>query len=80
MAMVATDPQIAAQILVSGMQGGLFTGKALEDFINDEGTDFYHARSIVNGDMGTNGRRIAGYAQGYLTALENCGWRRRLWY
>ena len=77
---LATDPQIAAQILVSGMQGGLFTGKALEDFINDEGTDFYHARSIVNGDMGTNGRRIAGYAQGYLTALENCGWRRRLWY
>jgi len=62
------------------MQGGLFTGKALEDFINDEGTDFYHARSIVNGDMSTNGRRIAGYAQGYLTALENCGWRRRLWY
>jgi YD repeat-containing protein len=69
---LATDPQIAAQIAVYGMQMGQFTGRALDQYINEGGTDFYNARSIVNGDKRINGQRIARYAEAYLKALEGC--------
>lgn len=36
-------------ILIHGMKGGLFTGRKLSDFFNKNGSDFYHARKIVNG-------------------------------
>lgn len=46
---LATDPRIAAQILVGGMKEGTFTGRRLDQYINDQGTDFNNARRIVNG-------------------------------
>ncbi len=45
----AKDPRIAAKILVGGMKDGTFTGKKLDDYINDGRTDFQNARRIVNG-------------------------------
>jgi putative chitinase len=45
---LALQYDIAADILVIGMKKGLFTGKKLNDYINDEKTDFEGARWIVN--------------------------------
>lgn len=45
----AADPEVAAKILVMGMKNGYFTGYRLQDFINEDKQDFYHARRIVNG-------------------------------
>lgn len=45
----AKDPELAARILVVGMRDGLFTGKSLDRYINDESQDRYNARRVVNG-------------------------------
>lgn len=45
----ALDPEMAYSILSRGMKGGLFTGKAIGDYINDEETDYINARRVVNG-------------------------------
>lgn len=44
----ATEPAIAAIILVHGMKYGGFTGKRLSDFGTDGNYDFFQARKIVN--------------------------------
>lgn len=46
---LAERPEIAAKILVGGMNEGSFTGKGLDDYINGSKTDFVGARRIVNG-------------------------------
>lgn len=46
---LALDPRYAAQIIVRGMKGGLFTGVGLDDYISSGRSDFYNARRIVNG-------------------------------
>src|ERR1035437_5975070 len=46
---LALQPDIAAKILVLGMQQGWFTGHKLADYINDSICDFVNARRIVNG-------------------------------
>jgi nucleoid-associated protein YgaU len=66
---VATDPRIAAKILVRGMAKGLFRRRRLGDFIVGEKRDFWNARDVINGDKAKNGTRIAGYANRYLAAL-----------
>lgn len=63
----ASEPEIAATILVQGMRDGTFTGWALNDFINDREQDFEGARRIVNGT--DRARDIAQIADIYLTAL-----------
>jgi len=45
---IATEPSIAAKILVISMRDGLLTGYKLRDFINSNKRDFYNARRIVN--------------------------------
>lgn len=63
----ASEPEIAATILVQGMRDGTFTGLALNDFINGQEQDFYSARRIVNGlDRASDISQIADI---YLTAL-----------
>lgn len=60
----ASEPEIAARILVQGMMLGTFTGKKLNDFPSD----FVSSRAIVNGkDRAT---LIAGYAYSFLEAIE----------
>ncbi len=43
------NPAIAARILVEGMKKGTFTGKRLDQYINNQRTDFGGARRIING-------------------------------
>ncbi|HPC34408.1 MAG TPA: hypothetical protein PLP73_02000, partial [Candidatus Absconditabacterales bacterium] len=60
---------LAAFILVYGMKEGLFTGKKLSDFINEDKADFYNARSIVNG-MSSIPHKYKQYAEEYLSRIE----------
>ena len=68
--LVATDPSIAARILVQGMRDGSFTGKKLADYFpaGDE-PQFFNARAMINGDKRKNGEKIAGHARRYLAAM-----------
>lgn len=46
--LLALDPTISYKIASLGMRQGLFTGKALADFIHDSVTDYRNARRIIN--------------------------------
>jgi len=47
---LALDIDNSIFILVYGMKHGIFTGKKLDDYINDEkGSNFIRARKIING-------------------------------
>lgn len=70
---VNRNKELAARCLVEGMMEGLFTGAELGTHVNDNRTDFYNARGVVNGDKRTNGRSIERTAQGYASALNNWG-------
>lgn len=63
------EPRIAYAIMSLGMREGLFTTKALGDYINDEGCDYRGARRIINGldkaDL------IAGYARDFAAILRD---------
>jgi putative chitinase len=43
------EPLNAYRIMSLGMRKGLFTGKKLETYINDSGSDYVGARRIING-------------------------------
>jgi hypothetical protein len=64
---LALDPQYAKQIILFGMADGDFTGARLGQFFTDDQTDWYNARTIVNGhDRATD---IAAYAELFLNAM-----------
>ncbi|WP_334177618.1 peptidoglycan-binding protein [Pseudoxanthomonas sp.] len=46
---LASDPDIASRVLVVGMRDGMFTGRALGNYIAGEHVDYLNARRIVNG-------------------------------
>ncbi|WP_244667881.1 XVIPCD domain-containing protein, partial [Xanthomonas sp. D-99] len=46
---MAKEPEIAAKVLVVGMRDGLFTGKPLDRYIDNDSHDVYNARRVVNG-------------------------------
>ena len=46
---MAKQPEIAANVLVVGMRDGLFTGKPLDRYIDNDSHDVYNARRVVNG-------------------------------
>lgn len=63
----ASEPDIAALVLVRGMRDGTFTGAKLDDYINENQIDFFNARRIVNGlDRAGD---IAAIAEYYFQAL-----------
>ena len=65
---LALDPEIAKQVIVLGMADGDFTGKKLGQFFTDTVTDWYNARTIVNGhDRASD---IATYAEKFLNAMS----------
>lgn len=64
----AEDPRIAAQILVGGMRQGTFTGRRLDQYINDQQTDFNGARRTVNGT--DRAGSIGNIAQRLLGAMD----------
>lgn len=61
----AMRPDIAAKILVSGSQRGMFTGKSLSDYLPG---DYVSARRIINGT--DRAAEIARIAEGYEAALR----------
>lgn len=63
----ASEPEIAAIILVQGMRDGTFTGVSLDDYINNSHLDFYNARRIVNSLDRAD--EIAAIAEDYLITL-----------
>ena len=68
-------PDIAAFILVRGMETGAFTGRKLGDYIGESGTkgQFYEARRIINrldkADL------FASYALKFQVAILAGGWK-----
>lgn len=46
---IALDPDIAKFILVHGFKNGIFTGKKISDYINNNKVDFKNARKCING-------------------------------
>jgi hypothetical protein len=64
----ALDWDIAYEILVVGMLEGLFTGRDLDDYINEDYCDYLRARRIVNGM--DKASLIAGYARDYESAIK----------
>lgn len=64
---LANNLNIAINVTLLGMQKGLFTGKKLSDYINNNLKDYRNARKIINGldkaDL------IAGYAEKFEKAL-----------
>jgi hypothetical protein len=67
-------PDIAALILVRGMEQGAFTGKKLADYIPDRGTpaQFVQARRIIN--ILDRAQQFAGYAEHFQDALDAGRW------
>lgn len=71
---VVTNPDLigqmplAAQVVVTFMGKGWYTGKKLSDYINDTKCDFKNARRIINGTDKAD--LIAGYANEFLKGLQ----------
>jgi len=64
---LALDATNAMFILIDGFKNGVFTGKKLTDYINDNGTDFINARRCINGlDCA---EKIAALAENYQTEM-----------
>jgi predicted chitinase len=61
------DQKHSFNIMKIGMEKGLFTGKKLSDYINDNKCDYVQARRIINGM--DRARLIAGYAEFFEAAL-----------
>lgn len=66
----ALKPDVAARILREGMEGGVFTGKALRDYLPG---DYVNARRIINGTDKAD--LIARYAAQFEQALTAGGWK-----
>lgn len=66
---LALTPPVAVPVLFSGMRDGDFTGKTLAAFFTVDLTDWYNARTIVNGhDCAAD---IAAYAEKFLNAIAH---------
>lgn len=65
----ALDPAVSWQIALTGMQQGLFTGKALSDYISADTISYRNARRVINGldraDL------IASYSEKFETILKD---------
>lgn len=71
----AKRPDIAAGVMVRGMNEGWFTGKKLNDYIasNPDLKQFTAARRIINGQ--DRAADVAGYAMTFYAALKAGGWK-----
>ena len=76
------DPFISAHSLFLGNKEGWWTGKGLEDFIDDVDEDeaeelreFINSRRVVNGT--DKAKKIAHFAVGFEMSLKHAGYRQR---
>jgi putative chitinase len=65
----AMEPDIAATILIHGMEQGWFTGRKLADYFNGPRAEWMQARRIVNG-LDQAGL-IAGYGRRFFAAMRD---------
>jgi putative chitinase len=77
----ASEMATAVRILFDGMERGLFTGKKLADFDylvtknpDVPGFKYYVSRSIINGDVPTNGSKIEKHGKAFEAALRAAGY------
>jgi len=71
MPQLALELDVAASILVRGMQEGWFTGRRLDQYFNETTEDWINARRIVNGT--DKAKPIAAYGQAFLAVLKSAG-------
>jgi len=64
----ALIPGTAFRIMNDGMRDGTFTGRRLDDFINDESCDYVGARHVINGQ--NRAAEIAEYAENFERILR----------
>ena len=64
----AMEPENAWKILEAGMSRGLFTGKKLSSYVNEDKTDYPGARKVINGVNEKD--RIAGYAEKFEEIID----------
>jgi putative chitinase len=64
------EKHLAYIILTTGMEKGLFTGRKLSDYINENEKDYLNARRIINGT--DKAELIAGYAEKFEKILKAC--------
>jgi putative chitinase len=69
----AAEPDIAARIMIEGMQAGWFTGRANRHYLDSNPPDYIGARRIINGV--DKAALIAGYARDYERALRGAGYK-----
>jgi putative chitinase len=69
----AAEPDIAARIMIEGMQAGWFTGRANRHYLDSSPPDYIGARRIINGT--DKAALIAGYARDYERALRGAGYK-----
>lgn len=65
---LALDNETDWKILELGFSTGIWTGKKLSNYINDDIVDYYNARKIVNGL--DHAREIANYAQDFFNIIS----------
>jgi len=65
----ALQSSIAYKIMSIGMIKGIFTGKKLSDYINENKTDYLNSRKIINGL--DRAELIKGYAVKFESILQN---------
>ena len=58
---LALEPETAWQILETGMSKGMYTGRKLSDYVNENSTDYAGARKVINGT--DQQYLVAGYAE-----------------
>lgn len=64
---LAMRPDVAAAVMIYGMQEGWFTGKKLGDYLTPHATDFLNSRRVINGmDCAA---LIASYARNFLASI-----------
>lgn len=64
----ALEPDIAAEVMYSGMRDGDFTGKKLSNYFSSSVNDPVSARRIINGT--DRAQTIAGYHEKFLAAFN----------
>lgn len=66
---MALDPEIAVYILIHGMVNGVFTGRKLSHYFNEQTNDAFNARKIIN--ILDRAARIQEYHNNFMVCLNN---------
>jgi len=62
----ALEHNLAIKILIYGSEEGIFTGRKLNNYLNDKKTDYYNARRVINGTD------KASTIENYAKKIEKC--------